>query len=271
VKQKNLWFLTLVFAVTVTLSSSQRIHAGLVAGDSLNAAQSIADTFNSLNAGGGFYFQNINSPGSFPLGVVALENHGSNASADLSVYGINGFPDGVMRTFCVQPDTPIASSGYFMGRLCYENDITHNSNGNILTFGAAYLYTAFVTGELSGYNENDIGNAIRTLMDYPITDNDWTDNPVLVHLYQQTQNKGYWFGVYDPDIYYNEIGYYSVFVMNVVDSNGNSSQDFLYIAALVEPPAGHAPEPATILLWTLGTIGTVGYARRRSRLKKQTG
>ena len=37
-----------------------------------------------------------------------------------------------------------------------------------------------------------------------------------------------------------------------------------------EPPgSGGVPEPATLLLWTLGTLGALGYGHRRSRIKIQ--
>ena len=73
---------------------------------------------------------------------------------------------------------------------------------------------------------------------------------------------------YDPGQSYDLMGDYSVFVMRTTSTDGKiASQDFLIL--LEHEGSPDVPEPATLLLWTLGGLGVAGtsWARKR-RLAK---
>jgi len=272
VKQKIRWFITLVFIATVTYTSGQRICADW-------DAKSFVDDFNNMNNGTGFKFSSRITNGSdshnYPIGTVLLTNEDTD-EPDLSAYKNSGF-----ITFCIQPDIP-NYAGDKWGKLSYNNNKTYSYSGDPndptaypLYVGVAYLYKVYITGELDiAYQNNDfvtedlrrdVGKAIHQMMTF----RDYSNNAIVNWVEKKLNSETY--TIYDPAKTYSFMDDYYVFIMNVLlDPNGdpddydNHSQDFLYITRWEEPP--HAPEPATILFWTLGIIGTACYARRRSRL-----
>jgi len=203
------------------------------------------------------------------------------------------------------------------GMLNYNGEISnvvtgrHDPNhvGNkTLTFGAAYLYTKFATGHMNdivGFDYNhpqdtaELRMAILVAMDALIngSDNfsDWTatdghseSNKFLQALMEINPNKNHWLGIYDPDQYYDELGDYSVFVINADQAGGttSSTQDFLYLAKGNAYSAGNdngngnadygnggdengggsgAPEPASVLFWMLGGIAAIEHSWKRKR------
>ena len=78
----------------------------------------------------------------------------------------------------------------------------------------------------------------------------------------------YWTAHYNLLQNYDVMGDYLVFIMTVTDPNGGNThfEDFLYHATKTDNPTpprrpddppgnGDVPEPATVLLWTLGSLG----------------
>jgi len=279
-KRKNRWFLTVVFIAVALFSNGQNIYAEWI-------VQNFVDGFNAMNGGSGFKFTSRVSSSaddaSSPLGAVVL-----TPSGDFNQYDefLSAYKNSEFITFCVQPGLPIRKNddGYNWGKLSYKDGETfsymNDPNGTkySLSVGAAYLYKAFITGEMDTalangkFEVKDIGMAIRSLM---YSSPDWATDPVLKWLLNlrievdgKPASQNYWESTtYKLTDSYEFMDEYCVFVLNVYYDPQNEnmrSQDFLYITK------DHAPEPATILVWTLGTIGIVGYARRRSRLCKQT-
>jgi len=231
-------------------------------------------------------------------GVVELKTTGGYDSPDLTAYGGKGF-----LTFCVQPGQDVIfTSSHYIAQLNYDgkySSVVHRDQSQThLTVGAAFLYKEFVLGNLdhllSSYgNDADafgiaVGGSIRFLMGYDNQRVAWVvnngnqdlDNKILIWLLSRYLELT---GIpadtltasdigdiirylestyYEPDAFYDEIGYYSVFVMNVEHSPGNLSQNFIYLANMDDQP--YVPEPATVLLWTLGTVGMFCYSRKRS-------
>ena len=262
--------------------SVQNAFADKIDGISLGA-QDVRDTFNAINGGNGYYFREWAPPrndgANDAYGVTELE-HYDGGVVDLSAYSGN-----IWMTFCCQPDTssyytaarPYGPGGYYSGKLSYESNgsyVTSNRpNPAYLTVGAAYLYTQYIVGDLSQrFTDIQVGDALRYLMGYQEGIGNiraWSDSPVLRYLTQSiNSNQNYWRLQYNPDAYYTEIGNYSVFILNVLGQPGNHyTQDLLYLARHIPTP-GDVPEPATILLWTLGSLGTIGFARRRPNMLK---
>ena len=255
-KQTQKMWLSLA-ALLVAVSVSGTVFADV-------NATAIVDEFNSLNGGAGWKF-NWQS-GS----VVKLTTTGSNQNVDTSAYvsttgGTNWF-----ETFCVEPTGPTTTA--MIGKLNYAGGATKNSNGVALNLGAAYLYKMYATGTLSGFNysgtstDGTLATAIRILLGFNTLSN-WTTNTFLNVLMQENTDKAYWQGAYDPSKVYNEIGDYSVFIMQVTyASNGTNGQDFLYLAK--HEPSTDVPEPASILLWSLGGLGIAGSWARKRRMKR---
>ena len=275
VKQQKLWLLAVLFIATAALLSGQRTYAEW-------NAEAFKNEFNNLNGGLGFCFAFHNElASSNPSGLVLLANYGNSDPVNLSAYSATVFP-GLVSTFCVQPNIHISTSSvYYSGTLSYADGKTFTYSVNLdngiknLTVFAAFLYKEYVSGHLSpatvGVNpetesfDTIIGSALRFLLHGTGSIDSRIENWLYVQSLQLGINLT---EVYDPNKHYSFMDDYYVFVMNVYgyDTDGTNrvrSQDFLYI---VKDSPEHLPEPATILLWTLGTAGMLGYARRRSRM-----
>ena len=292
------WLLVLTLGVSMTIG--QKVFADLIGGVSLGA-QNVVDAYNSLNGGKGFRFGYCWGAQDAPYQIYykdvvsnttnleAYENQYPGSAMELISLGWAGYDlTRLFRTFCVEPETPGGGIGRNdVAKLNYSGSSTHvDPSGVALTVGAAYLYTQFSQDALLGiFPENTardsaekvIGNAIRYLMGYTsevgqLNNQGW-DNNVLQYLLTVNNDRDYWLGVYNPDAYYTEIGNYSVFVMNVWESNGTNSQDFLYLAKADIPydpsVGGDVPEPAALLLWTLGGLGLVCSSRAHKRRMKR--
>ena len=167
---------------------------------------------------------------------------------------------------------------------------SQTNEGVYLTLGAAYLYKQFATGELPSTitdvsARNDLANALRAAMQIIVLDPyqvenmfyyvnfDWTGNPYTAALLAENPEKNYWLQRYDNTWRYDEIGDYCVFVVNfdaASDIYSIPKGDTLYIAEGMvfrnpdEPQPG-VPEPAMLLLWTLGSVGALGGRQYRKR------
>ena len=170
---------------------------------------------------------------------------------------------------------------------------SQTNEGVYLTLGAAYLYKQFATGELPETftdvtSRNNLANALRAAMQIIVTDPtnianmyyyvnyDWDSNPYTAALLAENPSKEYWLQHYDNTWRYNEIGDYCVFVVNF-DAASNTYSipkgDTLYIAEgtvfrNTDDPQPGVPEPATLLLWTLGGMGLAGSTWFRKRRMK---
>ena len=288
--KKFLLGLSFVFA----LGFCNVVQADKVAGTNLGA-QSIKDAFNAMNNGYGYFFTEAPPPREDDFnnayGVTIVYRSGGDQT-DLSAY-----KDNIWQTFCCQPEVRVnLLASFYSGKLSYDSNTTSNTasgehQSHNLTVGAAYLYSQYVLGNLNQFNDVAVGDAIRYLMGYrsdngggigdPLLGleiNGWTNtenNKVLYYL-STINSESYWTTNYDPNSYYTEIGNYSVFVLNVLGQPGNLyTQDFLYLANAANPYTEDAgggngtPEPATLLLWTLGGLGLAGtsWTRKRRMMK----
>ena len=240
-------------------------------------ASEIVSNFNGLNGGQGYIYNNVTS------GLGSLQNlttSPGSSNVDTSGYywivgGTNFF-----QTIGIEPETThVASSG--MAKLSYNatTGTTTTTSGTALTFGAAYLYSKFALGGLVITEEiaYDFYTALNTLTGtFPASN--WDTNDLLRELRVIEANTDYWTRSYNPGLIYSAIGNYSIFVMNTTDLMGLESQDTLYIARSTGPTAppwgddppiiGGVPEPATLLLWTLGGLGFAGTSWAKKRKKK---
>lgn len=222
----------------------------------LNASEIVSD-FNSMNSGQGFRF-------TYASGVTLTTTSGYT-NVDTSAYtsSTSGTTSGrtYFKTFCVEPSA--STSGTLVGKLNYSNGVSKTSAGYTLSLGAAVLYAEYATG--TRYS-SALQTAIQALMGISTVSN-WASNSHLAYLLTINADKSYWTQAYDPGQYYDLIGNYSVFVMNVTTTASQDRQDFLYIATATGGGngGGDVPEPATLLLWTLGGLGLAGASRARKR------
>ena len=243
------------------------------------SASDIVTSFNSLNSNKGWRFT---TPFSSGEAIPKLTTASNYDDADTTAYdprtgGTTSNGASWFETFCLEPMAQVDITGMY-AKLNYENNRTTTSEGSILSLGSAYLYKMYATGTLAGFNyagesmDNNILDAIRRITVNGFVHNNWS-NPFLTALLNIKNDKNYWLAAYDPGKYYGELGDYKVFVMNVTSIDGADRQDYLYLAstATVTPPptSNDVPEPATLLLWTLGGIGVAGttWARKR-KIKK---
>ena len=254
---KQLWILLVVALLAVAGSGS--VFADLNAID-------IYNSFNATNGGQGFRFTHEFTQG----WLRKLTTEPGYENVDFSAY-VNGLTGGInyFTTVCVQPDVNFGNS--VVGLLNYDevNGTSQNSQEHYLSVGAAFLYKQYATGELlvnSGEEGIAFNRAIQVLMHEEIETN-WNNNYFLRYLLLEIKHDtDYWFADYYPAQHYDEIGDYCVFVMQVTDLSGGDKQDFLYIAPATPPD--DVPEPATVLIWTLGGMGLVGSWMRQRRTKK---
>jgi len=227
--------------------------------------------------------------------------HRETYNVDVSAYDqkYGGTDDGIwINTFrCTRSETDLRngiawlsydplSGGTYLGR---PTDIP-NAGTRYLTLGAAYLYARFVQGKLQDINENvaDFRRALdRLYIGTSNSDDLWNVNPYLCDLISITPRntamgaKDYWCQAYNLQYDYLfmdglDFGNLYIFVMNVVDIVDYLPDDAQYAAMLYAaprysdpPPVQNVPEPATLLLWTLGGLGLSGTSWLRRRHKKK--
>ncbi len=258
------------------------------------ATQTIVNTFNSMNNGKGYVFQAQTSNtyyGQFS-GEVRLINSGTN-TPNLSAYNIGKTASSgtgsnfFFQSFCVEPERSLYENENTAGKLSYNSsaNTTTTSYGNTLKVGVAYLYKEFAAGNLAGYNYtygNGRVNSAVLLQDaiwfllgktanLVNSATSWTNNTFLQQLNGMAgYNQAFWLASYDPASNYGGLmGDAKVFVMNnQFDTLARSPvalrQDLLYV---VRGGGGGSdvPEPASILLWTLGSLGAAGMAYRKRK------
>ena len=264
------------------------------------STQQIVDDFNAMNNLQGYLFRAMaignGSLASYGLnsGEIRLQNTTDSVTGqtpDLSAYdavfartanngsGINFS----FQTFCVAPEWSIISDDPLKGRLNYESDQTRTYNGNSLTVGVAWLYKEFAAGSLDGYyydNIDPVNNRVNSAVMLQdaiwfllgktgnmFVSTGWTDNDFLQLLLSQPDyDQAFWLATYNPANNYSGLMEDAkVFVVNVNNTANpaNVRQDVLYV---VHDGGGTlVPEPATLLLWTLGCIGGMGVAYHNHR------
>ena len=273
-KHTKTWgaFLTVLLAAVV--------FSGTSLADFKGDTQQIVNDFNGLNGGKGVYFQypdNNPSVNYYPR-IVTLRLPSNYTKPNLDAYsaagtqGVNSQGVSYFTSVCVEPNNTNGLrngngvGSVLVGTLNYSNGVSKTSKGYALSVGAALLYKMYATGEFAVNlnNENqklDFQQAIRSLMKIP-------DSSITSSIRTMLTNiiGGDIMAAYDPGKYYDYIGDYSVFVMNVTTQGGTDSQDFLYIA---KHEGSDVPEPATLLLWTLGGLGVAGtsWVRKRRLVK----
>jgi hypothetical protein len=252
-------------------------------------ARGIQEKFDDMNYDEHFLFHcTVDAQGDILTSAWDRENVDISAySIPLGRSGSTDLSKTFFRSFCVEPGAPV--DGTLIGTLSYEEKlitvgaragetewVTQTSEGNELTLGAAILYKEFA---VDGRTSEGLRTAILVLMGVPgYTINSWADNVHLQYLYEiSNQDKDVWTANYDPGQsnpgqYYDMVGDYGVFVLNVVSGDMgedrlSNRQDFLYIAKM--NTSTDVPEPASLLFWTLGGLGAAGtsWARKR-RMKK---
>ena len=208
------------------------------------------------------------------VSAYAASTRGGGSAANYSFY-----------TFCAYGSGPLVASG--TARLNYNatTGATRNAGGEALSVGGALLYQRYAAGVLAGFDyasqpqngqrsgdASTLSSTIRTLMTTTVQNANslnWTSNKFLAFLLTINSDRSFWVADYDVNRRYDEIGDYAVFVMSINDSNGNGPcQDHLYVArADYGGGGGGVPEPATLLLWVFGSLGTlgVGYCRKRAK------
>ena len=250
----------------LTVSQIVSTFNGLGTGDTLSFSSSLPGTGERrFSAPGGLDYTNF----------AAAYQSGANGTS-LTPSSFN--------SFCIEPNVPtVAASG--TARLNYSggNSSRTDSDGKAVSVGTALLYQQYATGAFNSSLYNYANTAQRTADSDMLTRTlrylmapqsepplSWTNNKYLAYLLTINSNQDYWTGVYDPSRRYNEIGDFAVFVMNIRNTSGTPSQDFLYIARVDYSNGGQVPEPATMLLWSIGGIGLVGTWARQRRMKKLT-
>ncbi|MCL2623306.1 MAG: PEP-CTERM sorting domain-containing protein [Planctomycetaceae bacterium] len=221
---------------------------------------------------------------------------------DLRAYSDNTKTSDRFYTFCAEPNVKLVAvntSGY--AKLNYQDGRTKNSDGMALNLGAAWLYTQYATGQLSGFDYtgskhasdvNDLGRAITLMMggiNGTLTTQQITNNIINNNGSTGEKNKylellrtsndytaSEWASDYIVSADYKGIGDYAVFVMNMTEYNGRNLQDYLYVVCKDHGDGGDdgggcndVPEPATFLLWTLSGIGLAGasWVKKRRLMK----
>ena len=231
-------------------------------GWSFNSSQSPEKVFSATNAA------------SVPdLSAYIASTRGSGGTANYSFY-----------SFCANGALGSTASG--TATLSYNptTGVSQNASGGVLSVGAAYLYKQYATGQLASFDyatlpqnaprstdASLLASALSILMTRNVTT---INNAVPTNKYiaamLQVNTAAYWANTYSLNQRYAEIGDYAVFIMNIRNASGASTQDFFYVAKADLGDGGQVPEPATLLLWSLGSIGTVGVGYYRQRNKKSS-
>ena len=229
-------------------------------------AQGIVDQFNSASGGTRMQF---NYGYNYEVTMTQVNGMGF---ADTSAYaqGVTGGSN-YFTTFCMEPSVGVSTQ--MSAQLSYAGNTSTTETGrNSLTIGAAYLYSQFAAGTLSGYtytntsarttSNSNLTTALRYLIG--VYTADWS-NPFMKYLLTVNEDKNFWLQSYNPNQYYDVIGNYSVFVMNNSIGTNTPRQNFLYVTTAINTTDGPSgtPEPGTVLLWGLGCLGAFRVASKR--------
>lgn len=255
--------------VAIFLFTSSTAHAEFTA----LQTQKAVEEFNSLNNGQGYVYKVSPDNGRWITSTAA-----GYEQADFDAYSPKTSGENYINTVCVEPTVTTATKQ--IGKLNYENGMSKTTSGHALTLGSALLYKLFATGTLDGYDYdspsyNEGYNFTRTIQFLmgSIYDIKWESNAFLGDLLDLNDDKSYWGQIYDPGQYYDEIGDYSVLVMNNQDEYGTHRQDFLHLVAHEKEDAleGTTPEPATLLILGVGFGGlALSHAFRKTRVKPKS-
>jgi len=268
--------ISVMLAVAITAVCSGTLRAELT-------GKQIAD---------GFHWAYDSRDGLYVSELRLYNSSGTNPNITNAYSSILG-PTGVY-TMCVGNGSAAPYGG--TATLNYESGTgyTRSNNGDYLSVGAAVLYQRYAAGELNydyvgslgigtRYTDaNNLRSAIFALnRAASMTASEWTNNQYALYLLRDVSGfslaeinantaavqaaKAYWTSNYSTDQYYAELGNYAVFMMDI--GNGTTYQTQLYVTGANYNNPG-APEPATLLLWTLGSIGALGFRHSHKRSRK---
>jgi hypothetical protein len=245
----------------------------IVSGQSLQAALTPNEIYNQFGSRS-FTAANSNGSTSYEVGfnISGVDN---SAYAPSVRYGANGFV-----SICAEIYAGVEYSG--TARLSYNEltGVTKNDAGQSLSLGGALLYKMYATGEFDSSTFNYSNSSQRQydaaglwhVMNHLSFGSDlygagYMDYKFIDVLNAINPNMDYWKQTYNVNQRYDEIGDYAVFIMNL------TGQDRYYIAnayyeTVTPPDPNDVPEPATLLLWTLGGLGVTGSSWMRKRNKK---
>lgn len=271
------------FVVTVPTS--------LVFADISANISTLCQSFNGLNDDKGisFVYTNINdcdNGSEFQFNLHDL--YSVFFVSTLSGFGNETSGDDYFTSVCMDSGENVASAGtVFYGTLNYDavGDLTQTSGGNTVSLGAAYLFKLYATGEMTSVlssfysdardaNVRELSDAVQHLTGTAVA---VRDNIYLNYLSGLSggQFAGIdWYADYNIAQTFGFMGGYAVFAMNVSTDEGVVFQDGFYISTLDTGISTRAvglpdtPEPATLLLWTIGGAGLAGTSWIRKRRNK---
>lgn len=283
-KQKKITRIGLIAALLL-------LAPGMVAAD-FNALDYVM-SFNAMNSNQGISFQLVSGTGYGDSAEVRLTSTGIGTFADTSAYSTSNQISGsnYFSSFCVSNES-FTIGATANGKLNYDYGVTRTRDELAITLGAAWLYKLFATGEinsvLGGYNslgepmyiysifpERNANaaafqQALKMLIGADQTTS-WNSNNYTYTLIQyamdtmgmtSSQAMNFWTQNYALNTNYDLMGDYVVFSMY------SSQGSYLYMTTK-SGGGSDVPEPATILIWTLGGMGLAGSAWRRNRKNAQ--
>jgi hypothetical protein len=265
---------TFAVAAVLVVATHRSASAEMIAGVSLDA-QAVVDAFNSMNDGQGALFQGRRET---PNNMFATDFDNFVGDApDFGAYQVGKFVSFVYSDGGLY--------GYdAVGTLRYEEGKTTMRHNVALSVGSAYLSRVLATtidpqwnweGDYDDLPEKyyDFSNALDSLLLWSFSDDtylpwpglDWGINSYLQMLLDANDDQSYWTSLYDPDAYYEEIGNYSVFILDAVAiPNDFFEGHLMYVAEAANPynpGAPVTPEPATMLMFGMGMLA-LPFARR---------
>jgi hypothetical protein len=246
--------LSTLLAVVLTVVGSGVLRADLTPSE-------IVAQFNNLGTNGWEFTSTGNAPRTFTSSIAAVP--------DLSAY-----VSGVFYSFSVDTNFMVAASG--LAKLNYNatTGLTQNAAGTALSVGGAFLYQQYAQSELPNtVAELELAQTIRNLNSATTSTSsalNWGVNAALLYLLSINSDREYWVGNYNVNQRYDEIGDYAVFIMNITTSSGLTRQDHIYVARANygTTPINAVPEPATVMIWMLGSVGALGMNTYRKRSGK---